>query len=274
MIYDEGIEFGMGEKKTSNYSNFFLFMNYSLNDGTLPGVRTKFYSHCYQTIIGWFYIKGNYWGCIWGHKKVENWNKPTNGEAPEKQIVLQNSITQESFLEKEKTTNNNNFNNKDFDYNNDNYNKSNDNFFSDSYAYELNFLQLKTNNKNSIKNTNKNTIKNTNKNTIKNTNKNAIKNKNGSMSLLQLNSSFNNHAEIVRRINLLDLGWTAKVYDNIHDKTLGQMNNMYKKNNPNASKSANIDSHNQFRFKSKSTNFNSENNNNFYDNFYFSNKSI
>ena len=33
MVYDEAIEFGMGDKNTSNYSNFLVFMNYSPNDG-------------------------------------------------------------------------------------------------------------------------------------------------------------------------------------------------------------------------------------------------
>jgi hypothetical protein len=259
MVYDEGIEFGMGEKNTSNYSNFLIFMNYSLNDGkTLPEVKTKFYSHCYQTIIGWFYAQENKWGCIWGHKKIENWKKPTNGEAPEKQIVLEKSITSESFLEKEKKTNNNfNFdfntnNNKDNVSNNENY------YFSDSYSYETNFLQLKS----------KTNSKNKNRNKNKNKNNNKISNK--SMSLLKLNNSFNNHAEIVRRINLMDLGWTAKTYDNIHDRTLGEMNNIYGKNEPSASTFKNINDDEKFRFKSKAATFNSDNNSNFYENFYFS----
>merc|ERR1712032_825053 len=90
MVYDEGIEFGMGKKDTSSYSNFFMFMKYSLNDGkTLPDVETKHYSHCYETLIGWYYTQKNKWGCIWGHKKVKNWNKPTNGEVEDKKIVLE-----------------------------------------------------------------------------------------------------------------------------------------------------------------------------------------
>jgi hypothetical protein len=219
MIYDEAIEFGMGDRlSTTNYSNFLVFMNYSKNDGSLPNVKTKFYTHCYQTIIGWFHTQGNKWGCVWGHKKVADWKKPTNGEAPAKQRVLEKSITKESFLEKKsKSTFNNNDNN----------------------SYETNFIQIKSNLKN----------------------KSSIKSK----SLLKMNSSFKNHAEIARRINSLNLGWTAKVYDNIQDKSLGEMNDMYGKFTPNSKFGE------EFRFKSKVSNSNSEEN--FYNNYFYSSAS-
>jgi len=144
-----------------------------------------------------------------GAQKSCRLEKPTNGEAPAKQKVVEKSITKEAFLEK--------------------------NSIENSNSNEINFLQIRTN----------------------------LKNKNGlkSKSLLKLNSSFRNHAEIVRRINSMNLGWTAKTYDNIHDKTLGEMNNMYGKYNPSKV-------HDDFRFKSKTSSFNSEDN--FYNNFYFS----
>lgn len=221
MVYDEGIEFGMGKKNTSNYSNFFVFMQYSKNDGkTLPEVKTKFYSHCYHAFIGWFHTEGNKWGCLWGHKKIADWKKPTNGEAPAKQRVLEKSIVKESFLEKGEN-------------------------------YETNFLQINS--------------------------KLKYKNKNSNKSLLKLNSSFKNHAEIARRINSLNLGWTAKVYDNMQDKTLGEMNTMYGKYEPRTN-----GIQGEFRFKSKAsslffsseeetTDAEKEEEENFYNNFYFSN---
>lgn len=141
MIYDEAIEFGMGKKDTLSYSNFFMFMKYSPNDRiTLPRVKSKFYSHCYQTLIGWYHTQGNKWGCIWGHKKIKNWKSPTNGEVSDKQIVLENKITKETFIEK------NSFKNKV----KENVNKQN-------------FLQIKSN----MKENNKIKFKNNKKSQIK-----------------------------------------------------------------------------------------------------------
>lgn len=218
MIYDEAIEFGMGNKNSSTYSNFLVFMNYSHNDGSLPNVKTKFYSHCYQTIIGWFHTNHNKWGCFWGHKKVNDWKKPTNGEAPEKQRVLEKSIVKESFIEKNIKTEENILQN------------SNSDTFNDYGTY---FLQIGS----------------------------KLKIKSESMSLLKLNSSFKNHNEVARRINSLNLGWTAKVYDNMQDKTLKELNEMYGKHNPTSSFGE------EFRFKSK--NFLRNNEENFLNNFYF-----
>lgn len=212
MVYDEAIEFGMGPKNSPSYSNFFVFMNYSPNDGSLPNVKTKFYSHCYQAFIGWFHTEGNKWGCIWGHKKVADWKKPTNGEAPAKQRVLEKSIVQETFIEKKSDSTNN-----------------------DTF-YETNFLQLRS----------------------KLRGKSKIK----SQTVLKLNSSFKNHNEVARRINSMNLGWTAKVYDNMQDKTLEELNMMYGKYNPTTSKFGE-----DFRFKTRSNIQNNEEN--IMDNFYF-----
>lgn len=224
MVYDEAIEFGMGKKNTNLYSNFLVFMNYSPNDGkTLPEVKTKFYSHCYQTIIGWFRTDGNKWGCVWGHKKVPNWKNPTNGEAPAKQRVLEKSIEKETFMEKDS------------------------HISEDKKGNEMKFLQVTSNLK-----------------TKANAN---MKTKTQEKTKLKLNASFKDHAEIARRINSLNLGWTAKVYDDIKDKTIGEMNKMYGEYNPRKEE-------NDFRFKSVSrlSKFSSELEENFYNNFYIANE--
>lgn len=225
-------------------------MNYSYNNGSLPNVKTRWYSHCYHTTIGWFRTQNNKWGCIWGHKKVQNWKNPTNGEAPAKQRVVENSITKEAFIEKNSN-----------DFNSNNSNNISNNFYdnlneNNNLFYGTNFIQIRTNLKN--------------RNSLRNKNTNKIQTK----TLLKLNSGFKNHAEIARRINSMNLGWTAKIYENMNDKTLKEVNDMYGKftnfvDLPTPGKKE------QFRFKAKSENFNFEKNknseDNFYNNFYYSN---
>lgn len=107
MVYDEGLEFSFGKKNTIEFTNFFVFLRYSLNDNTtLSGVSSKYYRHCYQTLVGWFHSENNKWGCFYGHKKIYHYSLPTNGEAPEKQIVLENSIETAFFEKKSKNKKN------------------------------------------------------------------------------------------------------------------------------------------------------------------------
>lgn len=92
MVYDEGFEILIGDRNNPNYKNYFVFLKYSLNDFTTKA-KSTWVSHCYQSMIGWYHIGDNNWGCFKGHKEVGNYTAVTNGEASDKQIVLENSIT-------------------------------------------------------------------------------------------------------------------------------------------------------------------------------------
>ncbi len=98
MIYDEGFEFNLGKKDTRDFSSYFIFLKYSTNNGTLPEVKSKHYSYCHETLIGWYLTDNNKWGCFYGHKIVPDYSKPTNGEATDKLIVLENSV-KAAFIE-------------------------------------------------------------------------------------------------------------------------------------------------------------------------------
>jgi len=94
MVYDEGFEITIGDKTTQNYKNYFIFLRYSFNKKRAI-IKSNFTSHCYQTLIGWYHIGDNHWGCFKGHKDIQNWGMVTNGEANDKQIVVQGSITKD-----------------------------------------------------------------------------------------------------------------------------------------------------------------------------------
>ncbi len=100
MVYDEGYEILIGDKSKQNYKNYFVFLKYSMNEHKTKAL-SKWVSHCYQTMIGWYHKGDNEWGCFRGHKNVENYSVVTNGEASDKQIVLQNSIVPAFIQENE-----------------------------------------------------------------------------------------------------------------------------------------------------------------------------
>merc|ERR1711957_72486 len=111
MVYDEGFEFNLGEKNTKNFSSYFLFLKYSVNDFSDDSIKSKYFSHCNEALTGWYHTDNGKWGCFFGHKLTENYEKPTNGEAKDKNIVVQDGITP-AFLEKqisEKTQKEDNF---------------------------------------------------------------------------------------------------------------------------------------------------------------------
>lgn len=97
MVYDEGFEIIIGDKSKANYKNYFVFLKYSQNDYKTKAM-SNWVSHCYQSMIGWYHIGENDWGCFRGHKAIEDYSVVTNGEASDKQIVLENSIVP-AFLE-------------------------------------------------------------------------------------------------------------------------------------------------------------------------------
>jgi len=183
MVYDEGFEFNLGNKDTTEFSSYFVFLKYSSNDGRFPEIKSKHYSHCYQTLIGWYHIENKKWGCFFGHKLVDNYRVPTNGEASDKLIVLENSVVS-AFVEiKTEESNRENILKK---------------------IGSERFMQTKVESQLE--------------------NKIASKTKTATSTFLRLNNQFTNHAEVVARINSLNLGWKAEVYDEFKGKTISELN--------------------------------------------------
>lgn len=184
MVYDEGFEFNLGKKDTKDFSSYFIFLKYSRNDGTLPEVKSKHYSHCHETLIGWYHTHNNKWGCFYGHKLVPDYSKPTNGEASDKLIVLENSVKAASFIET-------------------NEKKANLKSIFTSLGSER-FMQTETSNRleNKISSQAATTFK----------------------SQLKLTNEFTNHAEIVARVNSMNLGWKAAVYEEYKGMTIKELN--------------------------------------------------
>lgn len=184
MVYDEGFEFNLGKKDTKDFSSYFVFLKYSANNGSLPEVKSKHYSHCYETLIGWYHTHNNKWGCFYGHKIVSDYSKPTNGEASDKLIVLENSVKAAAFIET-------------------NEKEANVKSIFNSIRIER-FMQTEANNK--------------------------LENKIASQAAtqfttqLKLTNEFTNHAEIVARVNALNLGWKAAVYDEFKGMTIKELN--------------------------------------------------
>lgn len=188
MVYDEGFEFSLGIKDTPQFSNYFTFLKYSENNNSLINVKSKHYSHCYETLIGWFHTQNDKWGCFYGHKIVPNYQDPTNGEASDKLIVLENSVKPAAFIESAES---------DFEQESERSN------FIDSLKNSR-FVETELNNMLEYKST---------------TNTNA-----SAESYLTLTTEFSNHAEIVERINSLNLSWRAEVYDEFKDLSISALN--------------------------------------------------
>lgn len=193
MVYDEGFEFNLGKKDTNEFSSYFNFLKFSKNNGKMPNVRTKHYSHCYEVLIGWFHTDNKKWGCFFGHKKVPNYQEPTNGEAADKLLVVENVI-QKAFIENES-------NEKLIERS-----QMKENFLKNFESGR--FMQTEFNNKLKLENK------------MKLNNKLASK----TNSLLSLNAEFTNHEEVVERINSMNLSWKAEVYEEFKGKTIAEIN--------------------------------------------------
>jgi hypothetical protein len=98
MVYDEGFDFHFGDKDSENFSTYFVFSKYAPNDNSNPNVVSRWSSYCYATLIGW-YQEGDMYGCFYGQKKNNNPNEVTNGEASNKQIVVEGSMKSKTFLQ-------------------------------------------------------------------------------------------------------------------------------------------------------------------------------
>jgi len=102
MVYDEGFDFSFGEINTPGYGTYFTFSKYGLNDRSNEKIATKWVSYCYSTLIGW-YQEGEKYGCFVGTKVGVDPNEVTNGEASNKQVVVEGSMTEKTFLETNQT---------------------------------------------------------------------------------------------------------------------------------------------------------------------------
>jgi hypothetical protein len=107
MVYDEGFDFSFGNPNSPDYSTYFIFSKYDYNDQSNSKVKSKWSSYCYATLIGWFQ-QGDKYGCFYGHKKGHNKDEVTNGEALNKQVVVEGNMTAKTFLQLNEHVNNKN----------------------------------------------------------------------------------------------------------------------------------------------------------------------
>lgn len=197
MVYDEGFDITFDSEEKSKTQNFFVFSKYTQNDRKNSEIKSKWASHCYSTLIGWFYI-GHKWGCFYAKRNdVPNPDIPTNGEAENKLNVLENQITS-------KDEENNNKNNNNGNSNNENRTFSTVNIFFEkqetksiiepdiieNISNESNFLESKANSRNK----------------------------------LTLSAQFKDHSKFVERVNAMNGMWKAKNYENFSSMTLNELN--------------------------------------------------
>lgn len=192
MVYDEGFDITFDSIEKSKTQNFFVFNKYSLNDKKNPEIKSKWASHCYSTLIGWYSI-GNNWGCFYAKRNdVPNSEIATNGEAENKLNVLENQITSK---DEENTNSNSNNENRTFNTVNIFFEKSESNFITEpdiveNISNESNFLESKSHARNKI----------------------------------TLTAQFKDHSKFVERVNAYNGMWKAENYDNFAGMTLEELN--------------------------------------------------
>jgi hypothetical protein len=209
MVYDEGFEFNLGKKDTPKFSSYFSFLKFSLNDKSNPLINSKYFSHCYEALIGWFHTDDKKWGCFYGYKLNVKLSE-TNGEASDKLLVVENVI-KPAFIEKEikiKEIEQKIQNQNDIDEQNNLTNNLNYNFEIGRFMQ----TEFRLNNKMKMKLGNRFRIKTSSSTRIK------------SNSILTLDSEFTNHEEVVNRINSMNLGWKAEFYTEFKGKTIADIN--------------------------------------------------
>lgn len=95
MVYDEGFDITIGNQV------FFAFSMYSPRGklSGVPGGKKKWDSKCHATLNGWYHVGEDKWGCFYGVKNNEgDPYKVTNGEAQDKNIVLEGVIKKQDEL--------------------------------------------------------------------------------------------------------------------------------------------------------------------------------
>ena len=98
MVYDEGFDFSFGQKGSKDFSTYFVFSKYGPNDFKNEKIKSKWTSNCYATLIGWYQV-GDKYGCFIGTKKGQDADEITNGEAANKQVVVEGSMKEKTFLQ-------------------------------------------------------------------------------------------------------------------------------------------------------------------------------
>lgn len=98
MVYDEGFDFSIGDPTSPDFISYFAFSKYGKNNYAIPQITSTWVSFCHATLIGWYQEKDTY-GCFYGYKVGSNANEVTNGEASNKQVVVEGSMTAKTFLE-------------------------------------------------------------------------------------------------------------------------------------------------------------------------------
>lgn len=184
MVYDEGFDITFEEEQKQKI-NFFAFSKYSQNSNNkYPGIKSKWASHCYSTLIGWFYY-GNKHGCFFAHKNGVDHNQATNGEAENKLNVLENSVTSK---DQGNNTEDRTFSTVNIFFEKNANNESVEPDILDNMENEGNFLEAKSRNK------------------------------------MTLTSKFKDHYMFVNRINSMNTFWKAENYEDFSNLTVEELN--------------------------------------------------
>jgi hypothetical protein len=202
MIYNEGFDIIV------NNRSYFAFSKYSKNDRKNKKIKTKWVSQCYSTLVGWYHIGKEKWGCFYAKKMVDNPQQVTNGEPKGKLVVVEGQIKKvDSDLQKKQ-----------------------------KFAAKNRFKSIKT----EIVTKEINNLENQRK--IENENKKFESNDRGDVDdiidslgqqlsfietseKVSVSNKFKDHKKIVDTINSITDLWEATNYHEFSTMTIGQLNN-------------------------------------------------
>ena len=189
MVYDEGFDINFEEEQKQKI-NFFAFSKYSQNifggNHKYPNIKSKWASHCYATLIGWFYT-GNKHGCFYALKNVPDYKMVTGGEAENKLNVLENSVSSKSDENKE-LEDNKTFSSVNIFFEKNQKTESVEPDIKDNMESEGNFLESSSRNK------------------------------------MTLTSQFKDHYMFVNRLNSMSGFWKAENYEDFSNLTVEELN--------------------------------------------------
>jgi len=184
MVYDEGFDITFEEEQKQKI-NFFTFSKYSQNtNNKYPGIKSKWASHCYSSLIGWFYV-GNKHGCFFAVKNNVDYKMVTNGEAENKLNVLENSVTSKDDQQQD---DNKTFSTVNIFFEKNQKEESVEPDIMDNMENEGNFLESRSRNK------------------------------------MTLTSKFKDHFMFVNRLNSMNTFWKAENYENFSNLTVEELN--------------------------------------------------
>ena len=188
MVYDEGFDITFEEEQKQKL-NFFAFSKYSQNtfgsQKRFPNIKSKWASHCYATLIGWYY-QGNKHGCFYALKNVADYKMATGGEAENKLNVLENSVSskeESSTLDDNKT-----FSSVNIFFEKNQKTEFVESDVKDNMENEGNFLESSSRNK------------------------------------MTLTAGFKDHYMFVNRLNSMNTFWKAENYEDFSNLTVEELN--------------------------------------------------